>query len=68
MQALAWIGLILAGILTLSASLVLIDLVATELSGGDIYAYEDMALALVVGGGSAHVTTWSFRRVRSRRD
>ena len=67
MKALAWVTLVLAGILALGFFLVLIDLVSTKIANGSIYAYADMALALVLFCGSAYVALRSFRRIRPQR-
>jgi hypothetical protein len=65
MKALAWAALVLAGILTFGFFLVLIDLISTKIASGNIYAYSDIALALVLFCGSAYVTLRSFRRIEA---
>jgi hypothetical protein len=65
--AVAWVTLVLAGILGLALFLILVDLVSTKITSGSIYAYADMALALVLFCGSANVVLRSFRLIRPQR-
>jgi hypothetical protein len=67
MKALAWIALILAGILALGFFLVLVDLVFTKFANGSVSSYEDMGLALVLFFVSACVTLRSFQCIRLQR-
>jgi hypothetical protein len=64
MKTLAWVSLVLAGILALALFLVVIDLVATKIAIGSIYAYADMGVALILFCGSVYVALRSFRRIR----
>lgn len=65
MKALAWLAMVLAGILALGFFLVFIDLVSTKITNGSASAYLDMALALGLFCGSAYVASRSIRRIRS---
>jgi hypothetical protein len=62
----AWVTLVLAGILAFGFLLVLIDLVSTKIANGSAYVYADMAIALILLSGAASVASRTFRRIRLR--